>query len=99
MNFQHRVLSTFLVDFDSTEPCSFAFADIRELSVAQTETIFCQSGNEVQLLDRNGPDDDSDLWFVGYCKLLRPDRTDAATEIFSDPEDRKSTICTVGRNA
>jgi hypothetical protein len=58
MNFQHRVLSTLLVDSDSTEPCSFPFADILELSVAQSDTIFIcsQSGSKVQLLDRTGPD-------------------------------------------
>jgi hypothetical protein len=101
MNFQHRVLSTLLVDSDSTEPCSFAFADILEQSVAQTGKIFIssQSGSKVQLLDRTGPDDDSDLCFVGHYKLFRPDQTDAATEIFSDPEDQKSTICIGGRNA
>lgn len=95
MNVQPRVLSELLVDSDSPEPCSLAFADILELSGAQTGTIFTcgQSGSCVQLLDKAGPVD-RDLWIEGYCNLFRPDGTDAASKTFSDPEDPESTVLT-----
>jgi nitrate/nitrite-specific signal transduction histidine kinase len=95
----HKVLTQLLEDPDSAEPFDLLLAHILELSGAEAGAIFVgtDSGRQLVLLACNGRDD-RDRWMRVVRRrdlFLRPDFR-MGSEVFDDPDDKRSTILAQG---